>query len=118
VKPSGNSYLRIIRIRNNKGSFSSIEISNHFTLREHWSAIISRWYECSLHLYDIPTSHDVSNAALMVSTSCRIFEFWDFGRIASGPQAQMTMSLKLKLIIYPILIVGTQVMLVKLYFSW
>jgi hypothetical protein len=55
--------------------------------------------------------------------SCRMFEFWDFGRIGSSPQAQMTMSLKLKMIltltlferaiICPILIVGTRVMLVK-----
>jgi hypothetical protein len=55
---------------------------------------------------------------------CRIFEFWDFGRIASRPKAQMTMSLKLKMILTlrpfkraiicpcPILIVGTRVMLV------
>jgi hypothetical protein len=58
--------------------------------------------------------------------SCRIFEFWDFGRIASRPQAQMTMSLKLiiiltlipfkRAIICPILIAGTRVMIVKLYF--
>jgi hypothetical protein len=49
--------------------------------------------------------------------SCHIFEFWDFGRIGSRPQAQMTMSLKLKMIlslrpfkrtiICKILIVGT-----------
>jgi hypothetical protein len=31
--------------------------------------------------------------------SCRIFEFWDFGRIGSRPQAQMTMSLELKMIL-------------------
>jgi hypothetical protein len=31
--------------------------------------------------------------------SCRIFEVWDFGRIGSRPQAQMTMSLKLKMIL-------------------
>jgi hypothetical protein len=59
--------------------------------------------------------------------SCRIYEFWDFVRIGSRPQAQMTMSIKLKIIltlrpfkqaiICPILIVGTRVMLVKLYFS-
>jgi hypothetical protein len=63
-----------------------------------------------------------------LGASCRIFEFWDFGRIASRPKAQMTMSLKLKMIltlrpfkraiICPILIIGTRVMLVKLYFSW
>jgi hypothetical protein len=49
--------------------------------------------------------------------SCSIFEFWDFGRIGSRPQAQMTTSPKLKMIltlrplkraiICPILIVGT-----------
>jgi hypothetical protein len=60
MKPSENSDLRIIR--KDKGSFSSIEISNHFTPREHWPVIISRWYQCSLHLYDIPTSLGVSNA--------------------------------------------------------
>jgi hypothetical protein len=59
MKPSGNSDLRIIR--KDKGSFSSIEISNYFTPREHWPAIISRWYQCSLHLYDILISHGVSN---------------------------------------------------------
>jgi hypothetical protein len=42
IKPSGNSDLR--KIRKDKGSFSSIEISNHLTLREHWPVIISRWY--------------------------------------------------------------------------
>jgi hypothetical protein len=31
--------------------------------------------------------------------SCRIFKFWNFGRIGSGPQAQMTMSFKLKMIL-------------------
>jgi hypothetical protein len=31
--------------------------------------------------------------------SCRIFEFWDFGRIVSRPQAQMIMSLGLKMIL-------------------
>jgi hypothetical protein len=60
--------------------------------------------------------------------SCRIFEFWDFGRIGSRPQAQMTVSLKLKItltlrpfkraVIFPILIAGTRVMVVKVYFSW
>jgi hypothetical protein len=60
--------------------------------------------------------------------SCRIFEFWDFGRIGSRPKAQMIMSPKLKMIltlrpfkraiICPILIEGTRVKLVKLYFSW
>jgi hypothetical protein len=30
--------------------------------------------------------------------SCRIFEFWDFGRIGSRPKVQMTKSLKLKMI--------------------
>jgi hypothetical protein len=31
--------------------------------------------------------------------SCRIFEFWDLGRIGSRPQPQMAMSLKLKMIL-------------------
>jgi hypothetical protein len=58
--------------------------------------------------------------------SCRKLELWDFCRIASRPQGQTTMSLKLKMIltlrpfkraiICPILIVGTRVMLGKLYF--
>jgi hypothetical protein len=38
------------------------ENSNHFTPCDHWLAITNRWYQCSLHLYDIPTSLDVSNA--------------------------------------------------------
>jgi hypothetical protein len=60
--------------------------------------------------------------------SLRIFEFWDFGWIASRPQAQMIMSLKLNMIftlrpfkraiICPNLIAGTWVILVKLDFSW
>jgi hypothetical protein len=49
--------------------------------------------------------------------SCRIFEFWDFGRIGSRPQPQMAMNLKLyinltlipfkRAIICPTLIAGT-----------
>jgi hypothetical protein len=31
--------------------------------------------------------------------SSRIFEFWDFGRIGSRPQAQKAMSLSLKMIL-------------------
>jgi hypothetical protein len=60
MKPSGNSDLRINR--KDKGSFSSIEISNHFTHRKNWPAIMTRWYQCSLHLYNIPTSLGESNA--------------------------------------------------------
>jgi hypothetical protein len=79
MKPSGNSDLRIVR--KDKGSFPSIEISNHFTSREHWPAIISRWYKCSLHLYDIPTSHGVSNATdgdESVELNLTIYKFWSF----------------------------------------